>query len=434
MLVGTSQVDITPRPGVELLGFAVRPQPSDGVLDPLSVRGLYVEDGTERLLWLHADLLALDNRLVSELRRWTASELGIPGERLLLSTTHTHSAPVAIPMNSCGQPDPEYMGSIMERFQLAARAALVSPETCHVVTVEGNLDLGVDRRRSPSAHTDPRVGAVGFHRDDGSFKAVLLSYSMHPVCLRGSKISADWPGETARLLSESLPGAPTVLVSSGACGNIDPPEVGVSPEQMRAWGASVAESVLERLSAAATRRPPAEKSSLKVLSTAVPVPLEDWTAVEIVAYANRCLADPAGHNEFGEKFDSAVESWRSTMLERIDHRMPFSPQSELFGIAIGGTVLLSVNAEIFSHFTTLVRNGGNRPIYPVGCGNGMIGYVPCAAAYDEGAYEVEWSMLFYNVLRPRRGGLEMLAEYARRMVEDLTGKTAIVRSQSYNTH
>ena len=60
MIVGTSQIGITPQPGIELAGFAIRPQPSTSVLDRLSVRGLYLEDGPERLLWLHADLIALE--------------------------------------------------------------------------------------------------------------------------------------------------------------------------------------------------------------------------------------------------------------------------------------------------------------------------------------------------------------------------------------
>ena len=38
MILGTSQLDITPKPGVELSGFAARTQPSTGVLDPFLPR------------------------------------------------------------------------------------------------------------------------------------------------------------------------------------------------------------------------------------------------------------------------------------------------------------------------------------------------------------------------------------------------------------
>lgn len=64
MIVGTAQLDITPQPGIDLVGFAVQSQPSTGVLDLLAARALYLEDGPERLLWLHVDLLAVEEPLV----------------------------------------------------------------------------------------------------------------------------------------------------------------------------------------------------------------------------------------------------------------------------------------------------------------------------------------------------------------------------------
>jgi hypothetical protein len=49
----------------------------------------------------------------------------------------------------------------------------------------------------------------------------------------------------------------------------------------------------------------------------------------------------------------------------------------------------------------------------------MLGYVPPAEAYDEGGYELDWAMLFYSRLRPKRGGLELLARNAGELVGEL---------------
>jgi hypothetical protein len=263
------------------------------------------------------------------------------------------------------------------------------------------------------------VGTVVLLRADVTFKAVLLSYSMHPVCLRGSWISADWPGETTRVLSQALPGAPTVLVSSGACGNINPPQVGVQPEQMRAWGRSVAESILQEFNAAVPNDARPENATFRATAAIVPLPLENWTIPQIHEHADRCLADSAGQHEFHEAFALAAETWRETMIQRELRREPHFAPAEIVAVAVGKTILVAVNAEIFSQFTELVRAGENRAIYSVGCANGMIGYVPTAAAYEEGAYEVEWSMLFYNRPRPQCGSLELLAEHARRILAAL---------------
>jgi neutral ceramidase len=419
MIVGTSQIDITPRPGVELAGFAIRPQPSTGILDSLTVRGLYLEDGDERLLWLHADLIAVEHSFVEDVRRFAERELGMPSARILVSATHTHSGPATVSGNCIGAIDANYCKWLSERFRQAALNAMTNREDCRMQAVEGRVELGVDRRHFASRHTDPRVGAVGWRSADDSFKAAILNYSMHPVCLREGRISADWPGEAARRLSQGLPGWPPVLVSSGACGNIDPPAVGVSPEQMRDWGAAVAESVLPKLRAVPPIGMPGSECLLRVESKVVPLPLAGWTAEQIHAYADRCLASSQGRRDFGEKFTVAVEAWRKTMIQHIERNEPPFAEAELFSVALGETVLLAVNAEVFSRFSDLVRAGGDRAVYAIGCANGMIGYVPTAAACDEGKYEAEWSMLFYNVPRIGRGGLELLAAHARELIAGL---------------
>ncbi len=417
MRVGTAQLDITPQPGIELAGFAVRPQPATGVLDALAVRGLYLEDEQERLLWLHADLLAVEESLVSEMRCRIQRELGLPASCVLISTTHTHSGPPTIHLTGCGKYDARYVHWLKERFLQAARSALSHLEFCDLVTVEGHCDLAVDRRGGASAHSDPRVAAVGWRRADGMFKAVLLNYALHGVCLCGTEISADWPGEAARVVSNALRGHPLVLVCAGACGNLNPPALDVSPEQMRDWGRQVAQSVWPALAASASL--PADEAALTIDTATVPLPLERWSPSEITEYADRCLADAVGHREFGGKFPLAVETWRSSMVQRGQSEDDCCVPCEVFAVGLGQVVFVAVNAEIFSHFNELVGRGQHRPVYAFGCANGMIGYLPQAAAYDEDGYEVQRSMFFYNKLRPQRGGLEILADRSRCLIEQL---------------
>ena len=93
--------------------------------------------------------------------------------------------------------------------------------------------------------------------------------------------------------------------------------------------------------------------------------------------------------------------------------------AELAVVALGPVVFVTVNAEVFSRFNELIATDDGRRVYAIGCTNGMLGYLPTSAAYDEGGYEIQWSMLFYNRVRPKPGSLELLAEHARRLV--LTG-------------
>ena len=80
---------------------------------------------------------------------------------------------------------------------------------------------------------------------------------------------------------------------------------------------------------------------------------------------------------------------------------------------------------MFSQFTALAASAANGPVYTVSYANGMLGYIPSAKAYDEGAYEVTWAMLFYNLPRLRKGGLELLAERARRLLAKVPNRRSL---------
>ncbi|HEX3720865.1 MAG TPA: hypothetical protein VH595_23180 [Verrucomicrobiae bacterium] len=416
MNIGTAQIEITPPLGLDLAGFAIRKQPSTDVLDPLYTRVLYIEDGLRKLLWLHCDLLAIEQQMADRIRNWCQQELGIPAAAVMISTTHTHSGPAMLISNGCGELDTSYVGRVEGQMRSAAIKATGNVERCRLVATQGLCERGVDRRGFASAHTDPRVGALGWTRDDGTFKAALISYGMHPVCLRSTQISADWPGVAAHCLSGSLPGNPLCVVLSGASGNINPPAVGVGPKEMAIWGKEVALSVSAKLiSAARSSMGPGLRLSAAT-SSRLDLPLDPWGDEELEECIAQCRADKGGYREFGEKFEMAIDAWRLMMLKRFKkHDHPVAPA--VLGLArFEHIAFLTVNAEVFSRFTELATSGGAGEVYTVGCTNGMIGYLATAEAYDEGAYEVAWSMLFYNLPRPRRGGLEMLASHAEALL------------------
>ena len=178
----------------------------------------------------------------------------------------------------------------------------------------------------------------------------------------------------------------------------------------------MAQTVLPALAAPSPTASAKTDQTLQVASLTLPLPGEDWTATDINSYAETCLADPAGHREFGDTFRHAAETWRASLLARLDRGEPLAVRSELGAIRLGPVTLLAINAEIFSRFTELAASGTSCPVYTVSCANGMIGYIPPAEAYDEGAYEVAWSMFFYNAPRPQKNGLELLACEARRLI------------------
>lgn len=411
MNLGTSQIDITPLPGVELSGFAARTQPSTGVLDPLFAKALHLTDGTARLLWIHCDLVGFDRSIVLAFRRWAQENLGLRAGQVMLSATHTHSGPCTIHLQEAGQYDPAYVERLHGHLREAAQVALARTERFDCVAVEGQLALAVDRRKTSSSHTDPRVAAVGFRRGNGTFAAVIVNYPMHPVALGSTnrRISADVPGQAALSLARQLSGSPIVCMTNGACANLNPPAENVSVAQVAAWGKQIADAVAPLLQNAA----PVAPAPLRVTTRVVPLPLEMLDADGINAVANRALQDTRSMAEWGPKFRRVVEHWRASLLADVKAGINGSHRdAELFAVGLGNLILLGANAEVFSEFTDWLRRSCGKKVYLSGYANGDLGYLPTRAAYAEGGYEVEVAHFFYGGFRPKAGGLELLAQEA----------------------
>jgi len=411
MILGASQIDITPTPGVELSGFAARIQPSIGVLDPLYAKALFLTHGAEKLLWIHCDLIGFDRTIVVEFRRWGREKLGLNDGQVMLSATHTHAGACTIHLHEAGKYDHDYVLFLLARLQSAAEMAIASPEEVNLVTAEGRLALAVDRRKTASPHTDPRIGAVGFCRRDNSFALVIVNYAMHPVALGSNnrRISADVPGQVALALARHLPGQPTVVVTNGACANLNPPAENVAFTQMQAWGKQIADAVGPLLNRAVPTRSP----DLGVVAVKVPIPMDSLDVEGINHFAQKAMQNAKSLSQWGDKYRRVVEHWRSTLLARAkaglngDHH-----EAELFAVCLGDVILLGANAEVFSEFTDLLRGCSQKRVYLIGYANGDMGYLPTRAAYAEGGYEVEVAHLFYGGFRPREGGLELLAHHA----------------------
>ena len=418
MKVGAAQIDITPEPGCELSGFAARMQPSKGVLDPLHARCLYLWDGPDRLLWINSDLVGYTREFIDEFRQWARQRFNLAYSQVMLSATHTLSGPAAIEIIEAGRYDPAYVRFLQGRLQEVAERAFANAETRTPVFVEGHCELAIDRRRKATARTDPRVAAIGFRRDDGTFAAVLTNYAMQAVALgpHNRMISADTPGRTAAVLSRRLPGHPVVVTTNGACGNLNPPYENVTAEQLSRWGTQVAEAVVDQL----IHAEPMRDCTLRTTSRLVFLPLEVLTVSQINKLIERYACHAPSIGEWGERYRRALEHWRRSRIEDVQSGQgTTATEMELFGVRIGSVAMLGVNAEVFSAFTDLVREATGRDVYTVGYANGVCGYLPPIAAYDEGGYEVETAHFFYNSFRFKQGGLEQLVEESASLVGSL---------------
>lgn len=416
MKVGVGQVDITPPVGIELCGYAARTQPSIGVMDPLLAKAIYIESGSERFLWLVADLIAMPREEVLALRAWANEELGLTPRQVMVSATHTHSGPATVQLNAAGRKDPAYLAHVQGWLREAVRQAVGRLEECELVTAEVPLDVAVDRRQQPAAHTDPHALGLGFRRTDGTFAAALLNYAMHPVMLGhvNRHVSGDWCGYAAEGLAEMLPGGPVGFVVNGACGNLNPPAEGRPRNEVRELGRRVANAVVGGLRAG---RP--VEAVLRSGSVVVPMPMDVLTPEQIDRVAAREVTKIGEGHPWFRPIRDAIATWTETMKAAVAKGRGHTVDIELHSVRLGNVTVVGVNCEMFSRFAAGLRDALGPHVYAAGYTNGGFGYVAHAAAYDEGGYEVDSAHFFYNTFRPQRGALEMLRDRAIELVKEV---------------
>jgi len=90
---GAYAIDITPLEFPVLVNGGVRERVANQAHDPLHARCLVLDDSTVQLAIVVVDSCLIPRSLADEAKDLAAKDTGIPSERILISATHTHSAP-----------------------------------------------------------------------------------------------------------------------------------------------------------------------------------------------------------------------------------------------------------------------------------------------------------------------------------------------------
>ncbi len=252
---GAAAVDITPRlfplnmPG----GFSTNM--ADGANDPLHARALVFDDGTTTLALVVVDNLGVARETADEAKALASKRCGIPPEKMLVSATHTHSAPPSnikegdVPAVAYRKVLVEGIAEAITRAHAALRPAAVGaashplPEEvfnrrwylkpgkmplnpfARMDKVKMNPGNSPDVLDRPAGPTDPDITVLSV-QDAKSRQPLALyaNYSLHYVGgTARAKVSADYFGEFARLMPSRVGGSEdfVAMMSNGTSGDIN---------------------------------------------------------------------------------------------------------------------------------------------------------------------------------------------------------------------
>jgi hypothetical protein len=391
--VGAASTQITPPVGVELAGYGFGP--STGILDDLEAQALYLESRQTSAAIVTADLLTIGPRVVARVRACIETTLGIPGERVLLSASHSHSSPTAMPLRQWGRVDEAYVHALEQRLVGAVAAAQSKAQTgCFGVALAQLAHLAENRRKG---HTDidPDVPVLRFDDENGQALAVLWSYGCHPVSLHGYRnlISPDYPGYARDAIREALGQDVVAMFALGAAGDVNPAGYvagQTTPERAREIGMELGYEVV-RVALDSSHQ---DQHTLRIRQTIVDLPVAPLPPVAALKQAHerwsarveelRAAGEPWSRVSEAEiQRDWAADAIRARSLGPLHPTVP----CELQAIRVGSAALLALPLEIFVE-TALAIKAHSPAAVTLICSNsnGGVGYLPTEDAYRRRDY------------------------------------------------
>lgn len=394
-----------------------------GAHDPLYARCLVLGDGMMKICLVACDSCMMLREVHDSARSQAERLTGIPESNILISATHTHSAPSAANVFQ-SDADEEYMVFLAERIAAGIAKANEQMEPAQIGWGVGeNPDQVFNRRWRlkegvrntdpfdrkidvvqmnpgnanpnkdiPAGPIDPRVTILSVRSPEGRPIGVYANYSLHYVGgVPGDLVSADYYGVFAERLSQRIGGGSSKLpfvgiLSNGTSGDINNINYSLTElpvrgpfEQIRLVAESVSETVAGVLSGIEYKEwvPLGVKVDEMQLGVRKPSPEEVPRAEKLVSDARA-----AGKAQLS----SLQEIYARESLKLLDYpdRVPVRLQV----MRIGELGITAIPCEVFVETGLELKAKSPFPTtLNVSLANGYNGYLPTAQQHSWGGYE-----------------------------------------------
>jgi len=230
---GAYAQDVTPQKFPVIVNGMFEERTATSAHDPLHARCLVLDDGRTKIAIAVVDSCMLPRELIDQAKALASKSTGIPADHILVSATHSHSAPSS--MGCLGSDaDPDYPRFLIPRIaagieqanknltparigwvtvndwnDTACRRWVFRPDRMRKdpfgdLTIRANMHPGYQSpdATGPTGPIDPGLSVVSIQTPDGKPLAVLANYSMHYF---GSPLlSADYFAVFAEKLGKML--------------------------------------------------------------------------------------------------------------------------------------------------------------------------------------------------------------------------------------
>jgi hypothetical protein len=251
-LAGSAITDVTPKQLPVLVNGGMTSRSVEKIKTPVNARSLAFSDGKEKIVIVVVDSCMMGRDLLDQAKEIAAEKAGIPRERILISATHTHTAPSS--MGCLGtDADPVYSPFLVKKLVEAILAPLANLQPAQIgwgeidaadytairrwvlhpkfiredpfgnPTVRANMHAATnwDHVTGPSGPEDPMLQVISVQTAEGKPLGLLANFSMH--YFGDQDISADYFGLFSNGLQDQLDPGKTgfvAMMSHGCSGDI----------------------------------------------------------------------------------------------------------------------------------------------------------------------------------------------------------------------
>lgn len=448
--VGLAEVDITPPAGFPMAGY-YHERLAEGLIDPLKAKAIVFRTEQTQAAWVVCDLIGISRDLCLAIRKQAAEKTGIPLNQIVVSATHSHTAPdygKELYRHLEGlNADPLRAGYVDKLISGPANAIIQAHAAARPVVLEcgsaiQETPVSFNRRfvmRDGSVRTwmnlqnpevvraagpiDPEIGLLMVKSpESGKPLGVLSNFALHLDTVGGMKWSADYPYFIEQTLKAAFGSDVLSLFGTGCCGDINHSDPNRRERNKADFiGNSIGKSIQEQIGQLQSLKNP----RLVVKHTVVQLPLQDATRDEVAKSIQ--VVEAARRKEKVEFFEH-VTAYKKLMLDQFRHTSPFANTEEhiTWGLSrvwagVGETLPVDVTViclgddvamvflpgEVFVELGKAIKQGSPyRTTLVVELSNCVETiYIPNRAAYAGGSYEVTNSAL-------QAGAGEMLVEAA----------------------
>ncbi len=401
--LGVGRIDVTPDNPVRLSGFGFRREESEGITQRIWAKALAIDDpGNGPAVVITVDNLGIPATMTQEVARRLQAATGLKLQRLAITASHTHTAPMLTPVAPTlfGVPIPtghqlridRYTRELTDHLEQVALAALEDLQPGRLEWTTGQVGFAKNRRTAegPVDHDLPLMVVRG---EDGAVRALWFSYACHCVTLSNNRISGDWAGSAQLELERRHPGV--VTLASVGCGADQNPDSGVTGNRVDvadSQGKQIADEV-DRLLGTQLHQ---LTGPLAIRINGIPLAFDS----------------PREHGEWEErgKRDDAIGYHARVYLARLDRgetlpdHIDYPIQTWLFGdslamVFLPGEVVVDYSLRLKQEFDP-------GRLWINAYANAAPCYIPSERILREGGYEGGGAMIYYDKPTRFAPGLE----------------------------